>query len=207
MTWVVPLPVAIPLIAAALLVALGGILRPRVQDTTAIAAAAAAFACALVVLFQAQGGDVVHWFGGWRPRHGIPLGINFAADPLGAGMAALSSGLVFLVLVYSWAYMRDQSRTVNVLLLTFGGAMAGFSLTGDIFNMFVWFELMGVSAYALTAFKVEELGPLQGAINFAVTNTVAAYMILAGIALLYARTGVLNLAAIGHALAGRAPDG
>ncbi|MGN6380792.1 MAG: complex I subunit 5 family protein, partial [Gaiellales bacterium] len=47
----------------------------------------------------------------------------------------------------------------------------------------------------------------QGAINFAVTNTVAAYMILAGIALLYARTGVLNLAAIGHALAGRAPDG
>jgi multicomponent Na+:H+ antiporter subunit D len=121
-------------------------------------------------------------------------------------MAVLALGLVVLVLVYSWAYMQGQSHSANVLFLTFGAAMAGFSLTGDIFNMFVWFELMGVSAYALAGFNVEELGPLQGALAFAVTNTVGAYMILAGIALLYARTGFLNLAAIGHALAGRPAD-
>ena len=72
--------------------------------------------------------------------------------------------------------------------------------------MFVWFELMGVSAYALAGFNVEELGPLQGALTFAVTNTTGAYMILTGIALLYARTGVLNLAAIGRALNGHPPD-
>jgi multicomponent Na+:H+ antiporter subunit D len=85
--------------------------------------------------------------------------------------------------------------------------MAGFSLTGDLFNMFVWFELMGVAAYALAGFQIRELGPLQGAVNFAVSNTVGAYLILTGIALLYARTGALNLAQIGHGLAGRRPDG
>ena len=206
MTWLVPLPVAIPLIAAALLVVGGSFMPRRANDGIAIAAAAAAFACSAAVLFQVRSHDVVYWFGAWRPRRGIPLGIDFAVDPLGAGMAVLATGLVLLVLVYSWAYMRDQSHSANVLFLTFGAAMAGFSLTGDIFNMFVWFELMGVSAYALAGFNVEELGPLQGALTFAVTNTVGAYMILSGIALLYARTGLLNLAAIGHSLAGRPAD-
>ena len=206
MSWVVPLPVAIPLIAAALLVVGWSVVPRRALDAMAIAAAAAAFACSLVVLADAQHGDLVYWFGAWRPTHGIVLGIDFAADPLGAGMAALSTGLVLLTLVYSWAYMRDQSRSVNVLVLTLGAAMAGFSLTGDIFNMFVWFELMGVSAYALAGLNVEELGPLQGALTFAVTNTVGAYLALTGIALLYARTGALNLAAIGRALAGHPAD-
>jgi multicomponent Na+:H+ antiporter subunit D len=63
-----------------------------------------------------------------------------------------------------------------------------------------------VSAYALAGFKVRELGPLQGAINFAITNTLAAYMILAGIALLYGRTGALNLAQIGRNLAAHPAD-
>src|SRR5205085_3780542 len=57
--------------------------------------------------------------------------------------------------------------------------------------------------YALAGFKVGELGPLQGGINMAVTNTVGAYLIVIGIALLYGRTGALNLAQIGRTLAGQ----
>jgi multicomponent Na+:H+ antiporter subunit D len=85
--------------------------------------------------------------------------------------------------------------------------MCGFALTADLFNMFVWFELMGVAAYALAGFKIRELGPLQGGINMAVTNTVGAYFILVGIALLYARTGALNLAQIGRTLSGERAGG
>jgi multicomponent Na+:H+ antiporter subunit D len=103
--------------------------------------------------------------------------------------------------------MREVARIYDVLVLVFGGAMAGFALTGDLFNMFVWFELMGVAAYALAGFKVEELGPIQGAVNFAVSNTFGAYLILLGIGLLYARTGALNFAQIGHAISLRRPDG
>jgi multicomponent Na+:H+ antiporter subunit D len=103
--------------------------------------------------------------------------------------------------------LKEAARPYDVLMIVFCGAMCGFALTGDLFNMFVWFELMSVAAYALTGFKIAELGPLQGAINFAVSNTIGAYMVLIGIALLYARTGALNLAQIGRTLAGQKPDG
>jgi multicomponent Na+:H+ antiporter subunit D len=200
MSWALPLPVAIPLLAAALLIAIDHPAPRRVIDAIAVTAVGAATVFAVLVLVATQSHDVLHWFGGWHPDGGVALGIDFAADPLGAGMAVLACVLALLALTFSWTYMRDESRHFNVLMLTFAGAMAGFSLTGDVFNMFVWFELMGVSAYALAGFKVRELGPLQGAVNFAITNTIAAYMILAGIALLYARTGALNLAQIGRNL-------
>jgi multicomponent Na+:H+ antiporter subunit D len=64
--------------------------------------------------------------------------------------------------------------------------------------MFVWFEVMGVAAYALTAYRPEERGPIQGALNFAITNSVGAYLSLSGIGLIYGRTGALNMAQIGE---------
>jgi multicomponent Na+:H+ antiporter subunit D len=70
----------------------------------------------------------------------------------------------------------------------------------------VCFELMGAVAYALTAYRIEERGPIQGAINFAITNSVAAYAIFIGIGMLYARTGALNMAQIGATLDGHRAD-
>src|SRR5581483_9754196 len=94
----------------------------------------------------------------------------------------------------------------HVLMLVFMAAMVGFSLTGDLFNMVVFFELMGAVAYALTAYRIEERGPLQGAINFAISNSIGAYAIFIGIGMLYARTGALNMAQIGAALNGHHAD-
>jgi multicomponent Na+:H+ antiporter subunit D len=88
-------------------------------------------------------------------------------------------------------------------MLIFLAAMCGFSLTVDIFNLFVFFELMSTAAFALCGLKVEEPAPLQGSFNFAVTNTIAAFLVLTGIALLYAVTGALNMAQIGLALGTR----
>src|SRR5690348_9006251 len=200
MNYVLVLPVAIPLLAAALVTATDHVAPRRLQDAMGVTAAGAGAAFSLVVLLQTEAGEKLQWFGGWQPRHSVVVGIAFTADPLGAGLAALASGLTFVVLLYSWTYMREVARLFNALVLVFGGATAGFCLTGDLFNMFVWFELMGVAAYALAGYKVEQLGPIQGAVNFAVSNTFGAYLILLGIGLLYARTGALNLAHIGHAL-------
>jgi multicomponent Na+:H+ antiporter subunit D len=80
--------------------------------------------------------------------------------------------------------------------------MCGFTLTGDLFNLFVFFELMSASAFALCGYKVEEPESMQGALNFAVTNTVGAFLVLSGIGLLYGRTGALNMAQIGRTLGG-----
>jgi multicomponent Na+:H+ antiporter subunit D len=108
--------------------------------------------------------------------------------------------LLTAALLYSWRYLRDERYLYVVLMLAFGSAMAAFVLSGDVFNMFVFFELMSVSAFALTAYEVEEASPLQGSFNFAVVNTLGAFLVLFGIALLYGRTGRLNLAAIGDTL-------
>jgi multicomponent Na+:H+ antiporter subunit D len=70
----------------------------------------------------------------------------------------------------------------------------------------VFFELMGAVAYALTAYKIEERAPIQGAINFAITNSVAGYAMFIGVAMLYARTGALNMAQIGGTLDGHPAD-
>jgi multicomponent Na+:H+ antiporter subunit D len=207
MSMLLPLPTAIPLLGGALVAGAGRVLPRRAQNAIAIGAAAAATVLSLVILVQTQRHDLVHWFGGWKPDGGVAIGIAFTADPFGAGMAALACGLTLLSLVYSWTYMREATRLFDVLVLVFCGAMAGFALTGDLFNMFVWFEVMGVAAYALTGFKIRELGPIQGAINFAISNTFGAYLILLGIGLLYARTGALNLAQIGHTLAAGKPTG
>src|SRR6185369_8985389 len=53
-------------------------------------------------------------------------------------------------------------------------------------------------------YKSEQPGPLQGALNFAVTNTIGAFLVLTGIALLYGRTGALNMAQIGRTLGSQA---
>jgi multicomponent Na+:H+ antiporter subunit D len=206
-SWALPLPAVIPLIAAAVATAGDHVIPRRVSDAIGVVGAAAAFSFSLLILLASEQHTQLQWLGGWHPDGGAAIGIAFAADPLGAGMATLATGLVLASMLYSWSFLRDAARPYDVLMLLFGAGMAGFALTGDIFNMFVWFELMGVAAYALAGFEVSEVGPLQGAINFAVSNTVGAYMILTGIALLYARTGALNLAQIGHTLAGHRPDG
>ncbi len=90
------------------------------------------------------------------------------------------------------------------LLLVFMAAMCGFAYAGDLFNLFVWFELMSAAAFALCGLKTTEPAPLQGSFNFAITNTVGAFFIITGLALLYARTGALNMAQAGRALGNHA---
>jgi multicomponent Na+:H+ antiporter subunit D len=207
MSWMLPLPVVIPLLAAAANVAGDHVLPRRVGDAIGLLGVLGSLVFSAFVAVVSMRQETLHWFGGWRPRSGVAIGIAFAADPLGAGMAVLAALLVLLALVYSLTYLREAARSYDVLLLVFCGAMCGFALTGDLFNMFVWFELMGVAAYALAGFKVRDLGPLQGAVNMAVTNTIGAYLIVTGLALVYARTGALNLAQIGRTLSGQKPDG
>lgn len=203
-----PLVVAVPLLGAAVLVALGRRLPRVASDVLGCAFAAVTAALALTLLGRpgGRGPYPVEWVGGWRP-----VGIVLVGDPLGTGLAALVSLLVVAVLVYSWRYFEEPPRrhpgSFPALILLFQSGMCGFALTGDLFNAFVFFELMGVVAYALTGFRVEEPKPLQGALAFGIVNSLGAYAALLGITLLYARTGELGFAQIGRKLDTGEPDG
>ena len=92
------------------------------------------------------------------------------------------------------------------MMLLFLTGMLGFLLTGDLFTLFVFFELMSGVAYALTGYRIEEADSVQGALNFGMVNSLGAYFTLLGIGLLYARGGQLGLAQLGVALDGKPAD-
>ncbi len=201
-----PLPMAVPLLGAALLAATNKLLPRWATDAVALACALGSVVlCAL--LADGAGHLIVYWFGGFRPHGSVAVGISFSIDRLGAGMATLVGLMVSAALLYSVRYFEEVGSLYAALMLVFLAAMVGFCLTGDLFDLFVFFELMSVAAYALTAYKIEEAGPLQGAINFAVTNSCGSFLMLTGIALLYGRTGALNMAQLSTALAGHPADG
>jgi multicomponent Na+:H+ antiporter subunit D len=204
-----PLAVAVPLLVAAGIAAFAWWLRRRrwLSEAIAVVAAVGVTAICTVLLLRSAGGLTPYWFGGWTPRDGVAIGIAFNVEPFGAGMATFTSLLVLAGLLFSARYFENVRPLFHALMLVFMGAMAGFSLSGDLFNMFVFFELMSVAAYALTAFRIEQRGPLQGGLNFAVVNSIGGFLVLIGTGLLYGRTGALNLAQIGETLAGRPPDG
>ena len=202
------LVVAVPLLAAAAITGAGPLLgrRRRVLDAVAIGIAASVAVMLAVVMIRTAGGDQVYWFAGFRPVGGVVIGIDFEAGSLSAGLACLAAVLVTAAMTFSWRYFQRVASYFHTLMLTFLAGMTGFCLTGDIFDLFVWFELMGVSAYALTAYRPEERGPIQGALNFAITNSIGAYLSLSGIAVIYGRTGALNMAQIGASIARHPAD-
>jgi multicomponent Na+:H+ antiporter subunit D len=203
-----PLAVTVPLLTAAALLALRPLLKNKrlVRDLVAVGAAVAVAVMLLFLVIRTSAGSV-YWFAGFRPSGGVAIGIDFEADPFSAGLACLGAVLMTSAIVFAWRYFPQVGTYFHVLMLTFLAGITGFCLAGDVFDLFVWFELMGVSAYALTAYRPEERGPIQGALNFAITNSVGAYLSLTGIALIYGRTGALNMAQISSWVDHHPPSG
>src|ERR1700728_423674 len=204
-----PLVIAVPLLTAAAMLAARPLLEKQrlVRDLIAVAASLSVVVMLALLTYRTVGGDAVYWFGGFRPVGNVVIGIDFEAGPLSAGLACLGAVLMTASMIFAWKYFTQIGTYFHVLMLTFLAGLTGFCLTGDIFDLFVWFELMGVAAYGLTAYRPEERGPLQGALNFAITNSVGAYLSLSGIALIYARTGALNMAQISVYVSRHQPDG
>ncbi|WP_328350329.1 complex I subunit 5 family protein [Streptomyces sp. NBC_00445] len=198
-----PLLVAVPVLGAALLVA-GGRRLPRVAAESVGCAVSAGTAGLAIVLLLNSSPPHVEWVGGWQPKDGVSVGIVLTGDGPGLGMAALASLLTLAALAYSWHYFDEPPRrhagSFPGLMLLFQAGMCGFAVAGDLFNAFVFFELMSVVAYALTGHRVEEAKAVQGALTFAVVTSLGAYAMLMGIALLYGRTGELAMTQIGRGI-------
>ncbi len=206
MTHLAALPLLVPFVAAPVLVATGSFTARWFNDTIASLSALSVLVLCVLLAVHTGHDPFAYWLGGWTPSKGIAIGISLSIDPLGAGMAAFSSVLVLAALLYSLRYFDAVAGLFHGLMLLFMAGMVGFCLTGDLFNLIVFFELMSVVAYALTAYRIEERAPIQGAINFAITNSIAGFGMFIGLALLYGRTGALNMAQMGAALAGHHAD-
>jgi multicomponent Na+:H+ antiporter subunit D len=201
-----PLAIALPLLVACLLLALGRWIPRVATDLLALGTAAGCLVNAIALLCTTSDGRLVYWLGGWAPEGGHGVGIALVVDQVAAVLTALVALLTLCALLFSWRYFDTVEAHFPVLVLLFLAGMTGFALAGDLFTMFVCFELMGAVSYALAGYKIEERDSVQGAFTFGVTNSIGAYFTLAGIALLYARTGQLGLAQIGAELTGHPAD-
>ncbi|MCW7946645.1 NADH dehydrogenase [Streptomyces hygroscopicus] len=203
MNHLLPLLVAAPVLGAALLVAGGRRLPRPVAESVGCAVSSGTAALAILLCLNSSP-PLLEWVGAWAPRNGESVGIVLIGNGPGLGMAALASLLTLAALAYSWRYFdvppRGHAGSYPALILLFLAGMNGFAITGDLFDAFVFFELMGAVAYALTGHRVEEARPVQGALTFGVVNSLGAYAMLMGIALLYARTGQLAMNSIGRGL-------
>jgi hypothetical protein len=137
----------------------------------------------------------MYWFGGWTPRDGRVIGIAFVVDQGGALLGVFAALLIAADFVFAWGFFEAAGERFHAIKLVFLAAMIAFVLTHDLFNMFVWFEVMGVAAFALTAYQLEEAAP-EGALTFTVTNGIGSYMMLGGIGLLYLPAGALDFGAL-----------
>lgn len=200
----VPLPVVLPLLVAGVLLVFSTLLPRPTPDVIAVLTTLLVGGLCAVLAMQIKEQPLVYWFGGWTPRDGLVLGISFTVDPAGAALGAFIGLLFTCTLIFAWGYYDEVHAHFHVLMLLFMAGMIGFCLTHDLFNMFVWFEVMSVAAFAVTGYALRS-SALAGALNFTVINTIGSYLILGGIGLIYAQGGALDFSALAQAVA-KAPD-
>ncbi len=194
--WWLVLPISLPFGAAAL----GFALAPyeRIQRLLGFGGAVTQLvtAAGLLITVHVHGTQVVQ-MGSWSAPFGISLvADHFAAFVLLAGSVAATASMAFAALTVERERVDSGYFTLaNVLL----AGVAGAFLTGDLFNLFVWFEVMLIASFVLLAMG---RNPLQaaGATNYVTLNLVASTTFLVAAGLAYALTGTLNFADLAQRL-------
>jgi multicomponent Na+:H+ antiporter subunit D len=189
------LPLVIPLLTAVAsiifrknrfrdYIGLGGI--------TAYAASVAALAGQVL-----REGAVSIQAGGWQ----APYGITLIADELSVLMLCLTATVSLAAAVYSWGYISDKGKKSGFygFLGFMVTGMTGAFITGDLFNLFVMFELVLMSSYALVAFSGSRES-LFISLKYVVLNLIGSSLMLVAIGGLYSVTGTLNLADMAQVL-------
>ncbi|NEX12307.1 Na+/H+ antiporter subunit D [Prosthecochloris sp. ZM] len=184
------LPVILPFISAVLMLFFPK--RLAVQRWIHIASSAIQCALALIILGGVVSGGVLSLqIGGWQ----APFGITFVADLLSSIMVAAAGVIGFTTSIYAVGSI-DREREhfffyplMQMLMMGVNGAF----LTGDIFNLYVWFEVMLISSFVLLVLgsRPEQL---EGAIKYVTINLLSSAIFLAGVGLLYGMAGTLNMA-------------
>ncbi len=195
---IIPLFIVIPL-GAAFLVSIFGKWRKEAASLIAVCATSTLMVLAFcAVYFVHLHQTIVYNVGAWKP----PIGIALVVDGLTAFMLVTVGVVAWAISVFSVTYMEHFTgkwKFFTLYLLLLGG-INGVLVTGDLFNLYIFFEISLVSTFALIAFGVEH-DELEAAFKYAIMSTVGSLLILLSIVLLYSFTSTLNLADVARVLA------
>ena len=193
-TALAPLPVLVPMLAAAATLVLGR--RPRAQRIITLVALIGVLVVSGLLLFLAdRDGTTAIQVGGWDS----PIGITLVVDRLSAMMLVVSSIVLLAVMAYAVGQgIRDGSedQPVSIFLPTYLALTAGISnafLAGDLFNLYVGFEVLLAASFVLLTLGASA-DRVRAGVSYVMVSMVSSLIFLAGIAFAYAATGTLNLA-------------
>ncbi len=196
MNALVPLVVLAPLVGAAAALALGK--RPRAQRIVTVVALTImlAIGAVMLVVVDTQGALVME-VGGWA----APFGIVLLVDRLAALMIVVSALVLLAVLVFSIGQGLadgDDETPVSIYYPTYlilaAGVMNAF-VAGDLFNLYVGFEILLVSSYVLITLGGTE-ARIRAGVTYIVVSLVSSMLFLAAIAMIYGAVGTVNIAQI-----------
>jgi multicomponent Na+:H+ antiporter subunit D len=138
-------------------------------------------------------GMVVSNIGSWP----APYGITLVADRFSALMLLVASVVFLATTIYSTQAVDAKRKENGYFLITFGilTGVNGSFMAGDLFNLYVWFEVMLMGSFILVSFGGEKL-QLEGAIKYLILNLISSFFFLAGLGMLYGKLGTLNMADI-----------
>jgi multicomponent Na+:H+ antiporter subunit D len=197
----IPLPVVLPLFAAGVKLALG-IRWPRLQQALSVISLALVLVIGLVLMLGAHAhGPQIVQVGGWE----APIGITLVADRLSALMVTVSAAITLAVLVYSIGQGmagKAEVAPLSVYQPTYLILVAGVSnafLAGDLFNLYVGFEILLTASYVLLTLGGTQSRMRAGAI-YVVVSLVSSVLFLIAIALVFGATGTVNMAQLGERL-------
>ena len=190
--WVLILPVVLSLLGGATLTMLRS--ARDLQWLFAVAVAACVLVCDLVLLTRTvTTGPVSMTMGNWLP----PFGISFTADSLSAVFATVAAALTLVLLVYLQMDVPERAKRdgAYALVLLLLAGVSGSFLTGDLFNLYVWFEVMLIASFGLMVLGGRN-AQLDGAVKYGIINFLATSIFLLSLGLLYGALGTLNMADI-----------
>ncbi|GAA1093261.1 monovalent cation/H+ antiporter subunit D family protein [Nocardiopsis metallicus] len=186
-TALLPLFVAAPLVAAGLLLFVRGPLW--VRRTLLLAPSAGAMLAGAWLIWLTRDGTVfAHNVGLWQDGIAIP----FVADVFSALMLWTTALLALVCSMFAIATGDDRQTYFSPLVLVLTSGVSGALLTGDIFNMFVFIEVMLLPSYGLLA-MMGVLGRLKAGRIYVTVNLLTSTVFLAGVALVYAAAGTVHL--------------
>ncbi len=184
------LPILIPLTAALVAFFCGP--RRLLQAYVSIGASLLQLgACGMLLARVRQGGILAEQMGAWP----APFGITLVADHLSAVMLVVTAVIGLAANVYALADIdrRYQALGFHSFFQILIAAICGAFLTGDLFNLYVWFEVMLMASFGLLVMGGEPR-QLDGGVKYVTLNLIATLMFITGLGLLYALTGTLNMA-------------
>ena len=190
--WLVIAPVAIPILTGALLLMFRHSMRWQ-AGFAALALLVMGAADAALLSRALTEGPIVMTMGRWLP----PFGITFAADVLGSAFALSATFVALICVLFSARDVDAGDRRYGFypfLMLMMAGVSGAF-LTGDIFNLYVWFEVFLISSFGLLILAADR-EQIDGATKYAVLNLLATAFFLIATAYLYGSFGTLNMADI-----------